>query len=124
MESKCGRGYLISSTSFTSRLVLLPRHASTPWSHYSMTARAAKYLSTISFDSLKAHLASNPTPLHIGSSLTTHWPARSTWRLSDDLAAIRTTGEDKEVEIEVGKRRRGYMDPEFQRIHMGLGEST
>ena len=50
-----------------------------------------------------------------------HWPARSAWRLSDDLAAIRAVGEHKEVEIEVGKRGRGYLDPDFQRINMGLG---
>lgn len=87
-----------------------------------MTLPAARFLSIVTPTLLKSHLASSPLPLHVGESLTAHWAARSTWRLEDDLSAIRRAGEDKEVEIEVGKRGRGYLDPDFQRIHMGLGE--
>ena len=87
-----------------------------------MTLPAARFLASITPAVLKSHLAGTPVPLHIGESLTAHWAARSTWRLEDGLSAIRAVGEDKEVEIEVGRRGRGYLDPDFQRIHMGLGE--
>lgn len=86
-----------------------------------MALPAARYIASVTPSVLKSHLASTPRPLHIGESLTSHWAARSKWQLSDGLAAIRAVGEDKEVEIEVGKRGRGYLDPEFQRINMGLG---
>jgi hypothetical protein len=87
-----------------------------------MTPPAARFLSSITPAVLKTHLAGSPLPLHIGESLTAQWAARSKWRLNDGLAAIRAVGEDREVEIEVGKPGRGYLDPDFQRIHMGLGK--
>lgn len=90
-----------------------------------MTPPLARFVPTIFRSALRSHLASTPVlPLHIGSDLTAHWSARSSWRISDDLAAIRAAGEHKEVEVEVGKRGRGYLDPDYQRINMGLGMLT
>lgn len=86
-----------------------------------MTPPLARFLPSLTRSALATHLGASPKPLHIGAALTAHWPARTSWRLSDGLAAIRAAGEDKEVEIEVGKRGRGYLHPDFQRIHMGLG---
>lgn len=33
-------------------------------------------------------------------------------------------GETREVDVELGKKGRGYLDPEYQRISMGFGMST
>jgi hypothetical protein len=32
-------------------------------------------------------------------------------------------GEDKEVDVELGMKGRGYLDPKYQRISMGFGKS-
>lgn len=87
-----------------------------------MLPPCARFISHLTLPALREHLSRAPTPLHVGQSLTTHWAARQAWRTGDDFRAIRTGREDREVEIEVGKRGRGYLDPDFQRIHMGLGE--
>ena len=85
----------------------------------------AKYLPSISLSALRAHLAGGaPEPLHLGQETTQSWPARRTWSLRDDLQAIRQGREDMEVEVEVGRKGRGYLDPDFQRINMGLGMSV
>jgi hypothetical protein len=34
-----------------------------------------------------------------------------------------SVGETKEVDVELGKKGRGYLDPEYQRISMGFGQS-
>ncbi|KAK1924289.1 hypothetical protein DB88DRAFT_489710 [Papiliotrema laurentii] len=86
-----------------------------------MLPPCARFISHLTLPALREHLSCAPTPLHVGQSLTTHWAARQAWRTGDDFRAIRTGREDREVEIEVGKRGRGYLDPDFQRIHMGLG---
>lgn len=87
-----------------------------------MTPPLARFVPSITRSALASHLTSSSAPLHVGQSLTALWPARSSWRISDGLAAIRAAGEHKEVEVEVGKRGRGYLDPDYQRINMGLGE--
>jgi len=87
-----------------------------------MTPPLARFVPTITRGALSSHLTGLLAPLHIGQALTSHWPARSSWRISDGFATIRAVGEHKEVEVEVGKRGRGYLDPDFQRMNMGLGE--
>lgn len=74
--------------------------------------------------SLKTHLSNpNPRPLHL-QGLTVHWPACSLWTLNDGLASIReAVGDDREVTVELGKKGRGYLDPEYQRVSMGFGMS-
>lgn len=71
---------------------------------------------------LKSHLAGDrPRPLHL-TGLTSHWPASSLWTLNDGLAALRNgVGEDREVTVELGKKGRGYLDKEYQRISIGFG---
>jgi hypothetical protein len=72
---------------------------------------------------LTTHLLSpSPHPLHL-TNLISHYPALHKWQLSDDLSALRESLENREVEIEVGKRGRGYLDPDWQRLTMGFGES-
>ncbi|KAK4690009.1 hypothetical protein P7C73_g121, partial [Tremellales sp. Uapishka_1] len=82
--------------------------------------KAAKSLTSISPQALRSHLL-NPSPLHL-TNLVSHWPALSTWRLSDGLQALRDgVGDHREVEVEVGKQGRGYLDPDWQRVTMGFG---
>lgn len=78
-----------------------------------------------SAQALKTYLAGpNARPLHL-TGLTDHWPASSTWTLNDGLAAIRdAVGEEREVTVEMGKKGRGYLDKEYQRVSMGFGTST
>lgn len=73
---------------------------------------------------LRNHLATPQVrPLHL-QGLTDHWPASSLWTLNDGLASIReSVGDEREVTVELGKRGRGYLDPEYQRISMGFGTS-
>ena len=80
--------------------------------------------STTSITALKSHLsAPRPNPLHL-QGLTEHWPASSLWTIFDGLQSLRdSVGETKEVDIELGKKGRGYLDPEYQRISMGFGTS-
>ena len=77
---------------------------------------------------LSKHLAAaRPTPLHL-TGLVDHWLAlrwsASTTGLGGGLSQLRQAiGEHTEVEVEVGKRGRGYLDPDFQRVSMGFGAS-
>lgn len=77
-----------------------------------------------SVQALKQHLAAErPLPLHL-TGLTSHWPASSLWTLNDGLAALRDgVGEDREVTVELGKKGRGYLDKDYQRISIGFGMS-
>ena len=77
---------------------------------------------TTTLQSLRTHLA-GPTalPLHL-QGLTDHWPASSLWTLNDGLGSIReSVGEGREVTVEMGKKGRGYLDPDYQRVSMGFG---
>jgi len=80
--------------------------------------------STSTASALKAHLSgARPNPLHL-QSLNEHWPASSLWTIFDGLQSLRdSVGETKEVDVELGKKGRGYLDPEYQRISMGFGQS-
>jgi hypothetical protein len=80
--------------------------------------------STITPRALKTHLATpRPTPLHL-QGLTEHWPASSLWTIFDGLQSLRdSVGETKEVDVELGRKGRGYLDPEYQCISMGFGMS-
>jgi hypothetical protein len=80
--------------------------------------------STSTASALKTYLsAPRPTPLHL-QGLTEHWPASSLWTIFDGLQSLRdSVGETKEVDVELGKKGRGYLDPEYQRISMGFGQS-
>jgi hypothetical protein len=80
--------------------------------------------SSIAQDLLRTHLAgAKPLPLHV-QELTAHWPASSLWTLNDGLQALRdTVGESKEVDVEMGQKGRGYLDPRYQRVSMGFGMS-
>jgi hypothetical protein len=45
------------------------------------------------------------------------------WTLQDGLKVIREqVGEDREVDVELGRRGRGYLDEGYQRVSMGFGE--
>lgn len=74
---------------------------------------------------LKTHLSgARPFPLHL-QGLTENWPASSLWTIFDGLQSLRdSVGETREVDVELGKKGRGYLDPEYQRISMGFGMST
>lgn len=80
--------------------------------------------SSTTVEALRAHLAGpQARPLHV-TGLTAHWPATSLWTLNDGLQALRDgVGEDKEVTVELGKKGRGYLDPDYQRVSMGFGQS-
>ena len=80
--------------------------------------------STSTASALKTYLsAPRPNPLHL-QGLTENWPDSSLWTIFDGLQSLRdSVGEMKEVDVELGKKGRGYLDPEYQRISMGFGES-
>ncbi|WVQ80790.1 hypothetical protein IAT38_002895 [Cryptococcus sp. DSM 104549] len=84
--------------------------------------RQARSIPSITPAALRAHLTSPPIhPLHL-PGLVTHWPALSSWKLSDRLQAIRTAvDENRAVEIELGKKGRGYLHPDWQRVTMPFG---
>jgi len=81
--------------------------------------------STSTAAALKTHLSgARPVPLHL-QGLTENWPASSLWTIFDGLQALRdSVGETREVDVELGKKGRGYLDPEYQRISMGFGMSS
>lgn len=74
---------------------------------------------------LRAHLAQpKPLPLHL-PKLIDHWPALRLWSLDDGLQVLRDgVGEEREVEIELGRKGRGYLDEGYQRVSMGFGKSA
>jgi hypothetical protein len=80
--------------------------------------------STIAAEALRTHLATpKHLPLHV-QDLTAQWPASSLWTIYDGLQALRdSVGETKEVDVELGKKGRGYLDPEYKRVSMGFGMS-
>ncbi|WVO16111.1 hypothetical protein L204_103778 [Cryptococcus depauperatus] len=71
---------------------------------------------------LRTHLSTYPVlPLHL-PSLISSWRALSSWRLEDGLQAVREkVGETKIAEVELGKKGRGYLHHEWQKIHMPFG---
>lgn len=92
-----------------------------PITHYTPTA-------------LAAHLGSKNTPLLL-RGLVEHWPAMREWSIppptpdgQQDAAALAglraAVGEDTGMDVEVGPRGKGYLDPAWQRITMGFGRST
>lgn len=80
--------------------------------------------STIAVEALRTHLATpKHQPLHV-QELTAQWPASSLWTIYDGLQSLRdSVGETKEVDVELGKKGRGYLDPEYRRVSMGFGMS-
>ncbi|OXC64617.1 hypothetical protein AYX13_06044 [Cryptococcus neoformans] len=84
--------------------------------------RQAKSLASFTPANLQSHLVNRPVlPLHL-PSLTSAWPALTSWQLEDGLQRLREKiGEDRVTEIELGKKGRGYLDKEWQRIHMPFG---
>ncbi|WVF71303.1 hypothetical protein IAT40_006106 [Kwoniella sp. CBS 6097] len=84
--------------------------------------RPARTISRLSPAALRLHLlSSSPQTLHLTDLIST-WPALSTWRLDDDLREIReAVGADRAVEIELGKKGRGYLHPDWQRVYMPFG---
>ncbi|KAL7421645.1 hypothetical protein Q5752_003414 [Cryptotrichosporon argae] len=69
--------------------------------------------------SLRAHLAASPGPLKL-TGLIEHWPALS-WA-ADSVAGLRVSlGAGRLVEVELGRRGRGYLDKDWQRASMPLG---
>jgi hypothetical protein len=80
--------------------------------------------STIAAEALRTHLSTpKHLPLHV-QDLTAQWPASSLWTIYDGLQALRdSVGETKEVDVELGKKGRGYLDPEYKRVSMGFGMS-
>ncbi|WWC94331.1 hypothetical protein V866_001173 [Kwoniella sp. B9012] len=84
--------------------------------------KTARSISSITPAQLHYHLlGSKAFPLHL-TGLISSWPALTQWRLSDQLRGMRdAVGEDKSVEIELGKKGRGYLHPDWQRVNMGFG---
>lgn len=82
----------------------------------------ARSIPSISQSVLREHLSSpHHTPLHLPNLLTS-WPGLDSWRLSDGLERLRQIlGQDRQVEVELVNRGRGYLDPEFNRVHMPFG---
>lgn len=74
---------------------------------------------------LRNHLAHHsPTPLLLPDLVRpAEWPALKSWVLSDGLKRLRENiGEDREVDVELGPRGRGYLDKGYKRVGMGFGE--
>ena len=71
---------------------------------------------------LRAYLSNaDPMPLHI-TNLVTSWPALKAWTLSDGLERLKEiVGEDRLIEIELVKRARGYLDPNFKKVQTSFG---
>ncbi|WWC62115.1 uncharacterized protein I303_104705 [Kwoniella dejecticola CBS 10117] len=88
----------------------------------SFLIRPARSIASISPTQLQQHISTPPIhPLRL-TGLISSWPALNQWRLSDGLQSIRkAVGEDKAVEIELGKKGRGYLHPDWQRVTMGFG---
>lgn len=85
----------------------------------SLSLRAAPTVAGIAASALRTHIASGGGPLRL-TSLVSHWPAAS-WD-APDLGTLRDdVGEDTGVEVEVGRRGRGYLDGGWQRVTMGFG---
>lgn len=109
-------------------LWLMSSTASSAFCHTYITSmakavRLAQTVASITPTALKEHLASKPTALKL-TGLAAEWPALKSWRLDDGLAAIRqAAGENREVEVELGRKGRGYLDQGYQRVPMGLGGS-
>lgn len=72
--------------------------------------------------SLRAHLAqSRPTPVVLRGAAA-QWPALK-WGDDADLGRLRDAmGELTGVDVEVGRRGRGYLDDGWERMTMGFGE--
>lgn len=90
----------------------------------SLTLKSPRVVRSITAAQLRTHLSTpSPTPLLLPDLVTeAGWPARS-WSLSDGLSRMRhVIGEDREVDVELGPRGRGYMDKGYKRISMGFGE--
>lgn len=89
----------------------------------SFVIKQCKTISNISPDTLRDHLAKpGCLPLRL-PSIIDNWPGIKNWELSDDLQALRTAvGETREVEVELGPKGRGYLDPNWQRVTMGFGK--
>ncbi|WRT66501.1 uncharacterized protein IL334_003460 [Kwoniella shivajii] len=83
---------------------------------------SARCIPRITPSRLREHLATpSPRPLHL-PGLIAAWPALSQWRLSDQLREIRNAvGEERAVEVELGRKGRGYLDPDWQRVNLGFG---
>ncbi|OCF41874.1 hypothetical protein I317_04284 [Kwoniella heveanensis CBS 569] len=84
--------------------------------------RPARTILGLSPAALKEHLLSpSPQTLHL-TNLISAWPALTRWRPDDNLREIReAVGADRAVEVELGKKGRGYLHPDWQRVHMPFG---
>lgn len=84
--------------------------------------RLAKSFSPVQ---LRAHLSQpSPTPLLLSDLIPeADWPASRSWSLTNGLSRLRSViGENREVDVELGPRGRGYLDKGYKRIGMGFGE--
>lgn len=83
---------------------------------------AAPTIADMAAPALRAHIAAGGVPLRL-PGLVRHWPARA-WD-APGLGTLRhDVGEDTAVDVEVGRRGRGYRDPGWQRVTMGFGASS
>ncbi|ORX36577.1 hypothetical protein BD324DRAFT_626374 [Kockovaella imperatae] len=90
----------------------------------SLRLSRAAFKASIGVQELGHHLVQSklPFPLHFGRELVSHWSALTTWTLDDDLEGLkRDVGIDKSVEVELGKKGRGYLDKETSRVSMPFG---
>lgn len=79
--------------------------------------------SNLSPADLRSHLDSAlPEPLVL-TGLIDQWPALKHWRLDHGLGKLRSnSAEDNFVDIELSEKRRSYMDKNYKKITMPLGE--
>lgn len=93
----------------------------------SLRLKAPQIVRGISPAQLRTHLAApSPLPLLLPDLASGDvWPGARSWTLNDGLKRVRdVVEEDREVDVELGPRGRGYLDKGYRRVGMGFGEST
>ncbi|WVR06927.1 hypothetical protein IAU60_003963 [Kwoniella sp. DSM 27419] len=84
--------------------------------------RRARSVANMAPELLREHVrGTRPVPLHL-TGLISGWPALQRWTIANGLKDMRqAVGEDRNVEVELAKKARGYLHPDWQRVHMPFG---
>jgi hypothetical protein len=74
---------------------------------------------------LKQHLSqAEPIPVLL-PGLIAHYRALKAWTIHDELNRFKqVVPAEREVDVEIGPKRRGYLDPQHARVPMGFGASN
>lgn len=89
---------------------------------YQQFPPAPKIRNTLQVSELRHHLSiPSPSPLLV-NGLCSHWPALTRWTSTTEYGNLRVYGTGKIVEVEIGTKNRGYMEQDWDRLHMPLGE--